>query len=328
MTEINAFFSEYASLAPPSVGPVFWTSAQMSFFRSQDAIAQGVYAAVALSTAVAFLILLVSIRDVKMTFFATVSIFLTLATTLGALVLDGWQLNVSEAITMAVAIGMCVDFTVHFATSYQHAPRIHAPSRAQRVTRSMTEMGASVSVAAFTTFMAGCALLPSQVLFFFQFGEFLVLVMLFAWIFAVFFFQPLCAIWGAHYPAAGGGEAEGETGGEAAAGAAEAAGAKAGAGAVEDRGRGRGGGGGGGNARQVGDVVARAAVVPSDTVVGRGVKGNGAGETVEGTGKDAEKEAPGEDEDEDEDEEEQGERRAGKAGGVVTVACEASEESL
>ena len=129
----------------------------------------------ALSTAVAFLILLVSIRNVKMTFFATVSIFLTLATTLGALVLDGWQLNVSEAITMAVAIGMCVDFTVHFATSYQHAPRIHAPSRAQRVTRSMTEMGASVSVAAFTTFMAGCALLPSQVLFFFQFGEFLVL---------------------------------------------------------------------------------------------------------------------------------------------------------
>ena len=78
----------------------------------------------------------------------------------------------------------------------------------------------------------------------------------------------------------------------------------------------------------MGDVVARAAVVPCDTVVGRGVTGNGAGETVEGTGKDAEKEAPGEDEDEDEDEEEQGERRAGKAGGVVTVACEASEESL
>ena len=83
----------------------------------------------------------------------------------------------------------------------------------------------------------------------------------------------------------------------------------------------------------MGDAVARAAVVPSDTirdtVVGRGVKGDGAGETVEGAGKDAEKEALREDEDEDEDEEEHGERRAGKAGGLVTVACEASSsESL
>ena len=45
----------------------------------------------------------------------------------GFLVLDGWKLNITESVTLAIAVGMSVDFTVHFGVSYLHSRRLTPP---------------------------------------------------------------------------------------------------------------------------------------------------------------------------------------------------------
>ena len=51
-------------------------------------------------------------------------------------------------------------------------------------------------MAAFTTFLAGFSMFPSGLVSFGKMGEFLMLVMCFSYIYATFFFVPMCALFG------------------------------------------------------------------------------------------------------------------------------------
>ena len=99
--------------------------------------------------------------------------------------------------------------------SYRLLYKEHQIERETRVTESISRVGSAVFMAAFTTFAAGFSMTLSSLSSFQQMGQFLMtismssraesfssihsfvfLLVLTSWVFAMFFFLPLCAIIG------------------------------------------------------------------------------------------------------------------------------------
>ncbi|UJR28148.1 hypothetical protein I4U23_009402 [Adineta vaga] len=86
--------------------------------------------------------------------------------------------------------------TVSRISSYRLLYREHQIERETRVTESIARVGSAVFMAAFTTFAAGFSMTLSALTSFRQMGQFLMTIMFMSWVFAMFFFLPLCAIIG------------------------------------------------------------------------------------------------------------------------------------
>lgn len=68
--------------------------------------------------------------------------------------------------------------------------------RFMRIHDIFERVGSAVIMAAFTTFLAGFSMSPSSLISFTKMGQFLMLVMCLSYIYATFFFVPMCALFG------------------------------------------------------------------------------------------------------------------------------------
>lgn len=75
---------------------------------------------------------------------------------------------------------------------YRHADK----ERFIRLEEIFSSVGSAVLMASVTTFLAGCSMFPSGLISFSKMGQFLMLVMFFSYMYATFFFVPMCAIFG------------------------------------------------------------------------------------------------------------------------------------
>jgi predicted RND superfamily exporter protein len=122
-----------------------------------------------------------------------------LALTVGSLIKNGWVLGVTESVVLSVAVGMAVDFTVHYGHAYTHAisnSQFTKLGRQERVAIALTQMGPTITMGATTTLVAGCVLMLSDVLFYHNFGVFLVLCMFLSWALSTFYFMSILSILG------------------------------------------------------------------------------------------------------------------------------------
>ena len=170
-------------------------NADFYFYDLQHSLATGAYYSVGLSLAVAFLVMLFTSLNVLITVYAMLSITLAITCTIATIVLMGWHLNVIEAVIISLSVGLSIDFTIHYGVAYRLS---EAKEAKLRVRDSFHKVGGAVAMAALTTFLAGAGLMPCRVLPYIKLGIFLMLVMLFAWLYANFFFQSLCRIIGPH----------------------------------------------------------------------------------------------------------------------------------
>ena len=164
-----------------------------SFYDLQRAISRGTYFSIALSLGVSFLVMLLTSRNFLITIYAIITIGFSIICTVAAIVLLGWELNIIESITISLAVGLSIDFTIHYGVAYTISTSHKAEAR---VTDSFTRVGMAVAMAALTTFAAGSAMMPSHILAYTKLGIFLMLVMTFSWIYSTFFFQSVCRIIG------------------------------------------------------------------------------------------------------------------------------------
>ncbi|KAJ3606517.1 hypothetical protein NHX12_026038 [Muraenolepis orangiensis] len=166
-----------------------WFISNLEFYDLQDSLSGGTLIAMALSVGVAFGVMLLTTWNVIISLYAILSIAGTIFVTVGSLVLLGWELNVLESVTISVAVGLSVDFAVHYGVAYRLAP---GPDREGKVVFSLGRMGSAIAMAALTTFVAGAMMMPSTVLAYTQLGTFMMLIMCVSWAFATFFFQCMC----------------------------------------------------------------------------------------------------------------------------------------
>ena len=170
-----------------------WFVSLLDFYALQASIAEGTPLAIGIAIAVATVVAFLTTLNLLITFYAMLSIAAAIFVTIAALVLLGWQLNVLESVTISAAVGLSIDFTLHYGMAYRLSPDL---DRQMRVACATARMGSPVAVAALTTFLAGALVMPSTVLAYRQLGTFLMVVMAVSWTYATFFFQSLLRCFG------------------------------------------------------------------------------------------------------------------------------------
>mgnify|MGYP001034278776 FL=1 len=170
-----------------------FATSELDFYDLQKSIGEGAYSSAAVSTAIAFLVLVTTTKNVILTLYSVITIVFICGFSTGILVFDGWELNILESIIFSVAVGVSVDFVAHYSHAYAQAPM---DERGGKVKSSLTVMGVSISSASATTFMAGLVMCFSKTLFFYKFGFFLVLIMGLSWFLSTFFLNSLLAVMG------------------------------------------------------------------------------------------------------------------------------------
>ncbi|KAM4771385.1 protein dispatched homolog 1 [Rhinophrynus dorsalis] len=186
--EVDAWITNELQFAPDGLSNG-WFVSNLEFYDLQDSLSDGTLIAMGLSVAVAFSVMLLTTWNIIISLYAIVSIAGTIFVTVGSLVLLGWELNVLESVTISVAVGLSVDFAVHYGVAYRLAPDT---DREGKVVFSLSRMGSAIAMAALTTFVAGAMMMPSTVLAYTQLGTFMMLIMCISWAFATFFFQCMC----------------------------------------------------------------------------------------------------------------------------------------
>ena len=68
---------------------------------------------------VSLLVLLVVTLNILVSFYAILTVTLTIFSIVGCLVLLGWKLNVLESVAVSVIIGLAVDFSLHYGVQYR-----------------------------------------------------------------------------------------------------------------------------------------------------------------------------------------------------------------
>ncbi|XP_030628583.1 protein dispatched homolog 1 [Chanos chanos] len=187
-SEVDTWIQDELKNAPEGLS-YGWFISNLEFYDLQDSLSDGTLIAMALSVVVAFSVMLLTTWNIIISLYAIISIAGTIFVTVGSLVLLGWELNVLESVTISVAVGLSVDFAVHYGVAYRLAPE---QDREGKVVFSLSRMGSAIAMAALTTFVAGVMMMPSTVLAYTQLGTFLMLIMCISWAFATFFFQCMC----------------------------------------------------------------------------------------------------------------------------------------
>ena len=185
---VQSWINKELKAAPPGMRGAWFTS-YLEFYELQNNLARGTPIALGLAIIIATCVMFLTTQNLLISVYAILSISGTICVTIGALVLMGWQLNILESVILSVAVGLSIDFTVHYGVAYRIAPD---SDRESRVVFSLARMGSAISMAALTTFIAGGLMLPSTILSYKQMGTFLMLIMVISWTYSTFFFQSLC----------------------------------------------------------------------------------------------------------------------------------------
>ena len=129
-----------------------WAISWLRFYALQNNLGSSTITSLAVSLAIAFGVMLLTSLNWVVSVYAIVTIICILATTIGSLVLDGWELNILESIVISVAVGLSVDFTLHYGVAYTVSSE---HGRRDQVKYALSHIGPAVTLAALTTFIAG-----------------------------------------------------------------------------------------------------------------------------------------------------------------------------
>ena len=198
IVELNDFTDSSLSGSPREVSGGWYTTGrllyQLLYYDLQKALVSGALIGVFLSLAIGFIVLLITSMNIIITTYAIFTISLVIGATVASMVLQGWTLNVSECITLTLAVGLSIDFTIHLGVSFKLS---QGNIRADKVIETLATVGSAVFMAGLTTFAAGASVAPfARVIVFRRFAIFLMLCMVISVSFAIFFFLGLNVVIG------------------------------------------------------------------------------------------------------------------------------------
>mmetsp|Transcript_15763 Transcript_15763/g.54749 ORF Transcript_15763/g.54749 Transcript_15763/m.54749 type:complete len:449 (-) Transcript_15763:1082-2428(-) len=173
-----------------------WTFVEFSQSLVETAVS-GVALAIGIGTAV----MCASTTNVIMTAISIASVCCNVSCILALLVFAGWEVGVTESITIILTVGLSIDYVAHLAVAYQEAvvdetDKSAAQVREERVRFAMEHLGVSVLGGAATTAGSIVFLLTATMIFMSRFGQILLGATAFSFVFAHTLFLPLCLVAG------------------------------------------------------------------------------------------------------------------------------------
>ncbi|GAB1869493.1 Protein dispatched-like protein 1 [Camponotus japonicus] len=170
-----------------------WFISSFEFYELQRTLYEGTIWAIGLSLILALIVLALVTLNPVISLYAIITIGAAIIVTIAILILLGWKLNVLESVAISTAIGLAVDFSLHYAVSYRACI---SERKIDKVKAALQQMGGPTLMAAITSGAAGALMLPSHVLAYIQIGIFLLLVMGISWIYATLFLCSMLAVMG------------------------------------------------------------------------------------------------------------------------------------
>ncbi|XP_031628158.1 protein dispatched [Contarinia nasturtii] len=189
---IENWFNDMLKSAPDSLKSGWFTS-ELGFFDLQQTLSSGTIIGAAIAILSSLIALLLFTMNVRLSLYAVLTVIFTIFSTMAVLVLLEWKLNILESIAVNTAIGLGIDFVLHYALNYQLSEK---KDRKSATEYTLTHMIGPTLMAATTTIIAAVFLFFSSVLAYKQIGILLLVVMTVSWLYATFFFASLLWIIG------------------------------------------------------------------------------------------------------------------------------------
>lgn len=172
-----------------------WFISELEFYDLQRELSTSTENAILMSMVSALIVLFISTLNILTSVYAIITISSSIFVTMAVLVVLGWRLNILESTAMSIAIGLTVDFSLHYSVNYRMSPK-EMGDRESATRYALTYMAGPAFMAALTTGAAGAFMLPSVILPYIQIGIFLVLVMFISWFYATLFLGSTLSIMG------------------------------------------------------------------------------------------------------------------------------------
>lgn len=171
-----------------------WFTSDLAFYDVQHSLSESTISAIALAMAIALAVLICATGNLWLSFISVVCLSSVVLVSVAVLVLLGWKLNILESVSVSIAVGLSVDFTLHYAVGYRLSAQ--ETDRESAVVFSLSRMSSPIAMAAVTTLSAGAAVLPSSVVAYQQIGTFVVVVMITSWIYSTLFLPSMLRVCG------------------------------------------------------------------------------------------------------------------------------------
>merc|ERR1712130_219050 len=132
-------------------------------------------------------------RNVKIAAIFTAGILVVCITVLGIVAAIGWDLGIMEATGMIIIVGLSVDYSAHLMHAYNAAPALDRLGKARY---SVVTLGTSIVAGCITTSAAAIPLFLATIVFFMNFGTFILITVVASLLVALLFVMPLAALCG------------------------------------------------------------------------------------------------------------------------------------
>lgn len=185
--QVEAWMSLQLSTAPTSMSNG-WFHSELSFYDVQRSLLGSTSLSIGIAMLIALIVLMASTWNIWLSLMSVLCLSCVVVVSIAMLVLLGWNLNVLESVCVTLAVGLSIDFSLHYAVGYRLSP---VAERQAAVEYTLSRMSSPIAMAAATTFAAGAAVLLSTVVAYKQIGTFLVVVMFTSWLYSTFLLPSL-----------------------------------------------------------------------------------------------------------------------------------------
>lgn len=198
--EMDQFFNQIESWSSKEMNSApagmrnGWFVSYLSLYDLQMSLYSGTFSAIAISLCASFGVVAASTLNVVLSIAAALTITSIISVTIAVLVLMGWKLNLLEAVSVSLTIGLAVDFTLQYIINYRSSPE--KGSRDNCVSYALSMMSGPTFMAALTTAGAGAFMIPSIILPYHQIGLLMVVLMVVSWLYSSFFLMALLSVIG------------------------------------------------------------------------------------------------------------------------------------
>ena len=156
-----------------------------AFLPTERALVDETFKGMAIAGCLCFCILLIATKNIIQ---ALITLFCVSIIILSMLTIEyflGWEIGVSESISMVLLIGFSVDYVVHLSADYVHSAH---PSRHGRMQEAYEAMGVSILSGCFTTFGSGVFLFGGEMVTFRKFAVIITCTVTISFCVAMLFF--------------------------------------------------------------------------------------------------------------------------------------------
>jgi len=163
------------------------------WYDLQKCLLQGTPVSIAVSVVLALVVVILSTRTIVLSILSILTISGVMVTTIAALVMLDWRLNIVESTIIILTAGLSFDFTLLYAAAYKLCQGV---TREERVISALKFISLPVLLSALTTCVAGACMLPAVTMAYFQIGVFMVVVTLVSLLASTLYFLSLLLVFG------------------------------------------------------------------------------------------------------------------------------------